>query len=119
MPDCVTRPVNWLPPLKLIVLFEFKNKCTTNISLDEIGKFIKNNKPIFPKLIRQIIIIADETFNEESDNINVFDLRDDFISLLQVADDYLSDKNNKMMINGLVVVLFQMVMILEIYQKQY
>ena len=82
-------------------LFEFKNKCTTNISLDEIGKFIKNNKPIFPKLIRQIIIIADETFNEESNNINVFDLRDDFISLLQVADDYLSDKNNKMMINGL------------------
>lgn len=82
-------------------LYEFKNKCTTDISVDKIAKFVKNNKSSLIKTIKSIIYIGNETFNEEADNINVFDLRDDFITLLDTADTYLSDKNNKLMITGI------------------
>lgn len=82
-------------------LYEFKNKCTTDISVDKIAKFVKNNKSSLIKIIKNIIYIGNETFNEEADNINVFDLRDDFVTLLNEVDTYLSDKNNKLIVSGL------------------
>ena len=86
-------------------LYEFKNKCTTDISVDKIAKFVKNNKSSLIKIIKNIIYIGNETFNEEADNINVFDLRDDFVTLLNAADSYLSDKNNKLLITGVLNVI--------------
>lgn len=82
-------------------LYEFKNKCTTDISVDKIAKFVKNNKSSLIKIIKNVIYIGNETFSEEADNINVFDLRDDFVTLLDTADTYLSDKNNKLLVTGI------------------
>ena len=77
-------------------LYEFKNKFTNDISVSKLVSFVKTNKPVFIKLIRNIIYISNDTFNEECDNINVFDLRDDLIVLLGYLDEYITKKDNKM-----------------------
>ena len=82
-------------------LYEFKIKCTNDISMDKLIPFVNENKSMFVKLIKHIIYISHNTFNEESDNINVFDLRDDMITLLQSLDSYLSNTDNKMIVKGM------------------
>lgn len=82
-------------------LYDFKTMCTNNLSLNKLVQFIRINKPIFVKMIKHIIYISNDTFNEESNNINVFDLRDDLILLLETFDNYISKKDNKMIVKGL------------------
>lgn len=82
-------------------LYEFKNKCTNDISVDRLIPFVNENKSSFVKMIKHIIYMSYETFNEESENINVFDLRDDFITLLELLDGYLMNNDNKMIVKGL------------------
>ena len=52
-------------------------------------------------MIKHIIYISNDTFNEEYNNINVFDLRDDLVTLLQMADEYITNKDNRMIVKGL------------------
>lgn len=82
-------------------LYEFKNKCTTNISMDELVSFVKANKTTLVKMVKHIIYISNDTFNEESNNINIFDLRDDFITLLETLDSYIANKDNRIVVKGL------------------
>lgn len=82
-------------------LYDFKTKCTNDISVDKLASFVKDNKTTFVKMIKHIIYISNDTFNEEYSNINVFDLRDDLITLLQTADTYITNKDNRMIVKGL------------------
>lgn len=82
-------------------LYEFKNKFTSDVSVSKLISFVKINKPVFVRMIKHIIYISNETFNEECDNINVFDLRDDLIVLLGKLDEYITKKDNKMVVKGL------------------
>lgn len=82
-------------------LYEFKNKCTTDLSMDKLMSFVKDNKSTLVKMVKHIIYIINDTFNEESSNINVFDLRDDFVMLLGTMDSYIANKDNRIIVKGL------------------
>ena len=82
-------------------LYDFKTKCTNDMSVDKLAGFVKENKSTFVKMIKHIIYISSDTFNEEYEQINVFDLRDDLITLLQMADTYITNKDNRMIVKGL------------------
>lgn len=82
-------------------LYDFKTKCTNDMSVDKLTSFVKENKSTFVKMIKHIIYISRDTFDEEYDHINVFDLRDDLITLLQMADTYITNKDNRMIVKGL------------------
>lgn len=82
-------------------LYDFKTKCTNDMSVDKLASFVKDNKATLVKMIKHIIYISSDTFNEEYTNINVFDLRDDMITLLQMADEYITNKDNRMIVKGL------------------
>ena len=71
------------------------------MSVDKLTSFVKENKSTFVKMIKHIIYISRDTFDEEYDHINVFDLRDDLITLLQMADTYITNKDNRMIVKGL------------------
>ena len=82
-------------------LYDFKTKCTNDMSVDKLTSFVKENKSTFVKMIKHIIYISRDTFDEEYDHINVFDLRDDLITLLQMVDTYITNKDNRMIVKGL------------------
>lgn len=82
-------------------LYDFKTKCTNDMSVDKLTSFVKENKSTFVKMIKHIIYISRDTFDEEYDHINVFDLRDDLITLLQMVDTYITNKDNHMIVKGL------------------
>lgn len=82
-------------------LYDFKTKCTNDMSVDKLASFVKENKSTFVKMIKHIIYISRDTFDEEYEHINVFDLRDDLITLLQLADTYITNKDNRMIVKGL------------------
>ena len=82
-------------------LYDFKTKCTNDISVDKLASFVKDNKATLVKMIKHIIYISNDTFNEEYNNINVFDLRDDLVALLQMVDEYITNKDNRMIVKGL------------------
>lgn len=82
-------------------LYDFKTKCTNDMSVDKLASFVKENKSTFVKMIKHIIYISRDTFDEEYEHINVFDLRDDLITLLQMADTYITNKDNRMIVKGL------------------
>lgn len=82
-------------------LYEFKKRLTNDLSIDQIMTFVNNNRESIVKMIKHIIYISHDTFNEEIDNINVFDLRDDFIVLMKTLDNQVTSKDNRMMVKSI------------------
>lgn len=68
-------------------LHEFKTSCTNLMTIQDIERF----KPSIAHAVGSVVLITRELFKGKMAEINVFDLRDDFITLLDKVDKMMNE----------------------------